>query len=802
MADINLGSTIAPGGPFPIARDTDLLGGLRVVATTVARDAIIAANKTVGMFVQVQADGKLYRLDSIGPDVYTEFGSGVAAWAAGTIRHFALDYDNGSDAGVGFSDATVTAAGAVAKKTWEGLEAIIPKIGANRRFDITIRSRAAGALYKKQDTVTDADIDLRGLSGYAYYSVRATDTIASAGSVAFADDANDQICMGARSATNANAAGYKVTKTTWTIVGAEIVASGIVIEHTVTPGFTLASGDRIMISGANDEFGNGCIVNGLIWHVTAQDATHIRLTASLQNTTPGTNYFPDMATCGGTITRYRLVKADNSAAALQSETTVASSFIGLRLRGDVANATNSNVAVGIMGNGASTIVPTAAFAPDPAEIWYIEEPSAAFLNAYVSGGNGVDPANLSLIPEQTQIAGIRVTGTTKTALTIFGMSQGVRAVFCRAQNGMTVHSCESVNFSPTWLTSAGVGRAIGSGGIVRTEADIQNVRDFVFNAAGFIGTAAFFSLTNVPKYQLVNTSLLGPVKLIQCGASATTPTIPNVSGCRISSGAGDFTADNSHGYFVDTVIAGTFAIIGDNGSWRFSNITTGPISAFGEAGLQIEGTDNHILFTGSVNFNGAESNAGVEVGFYQIQIGANSGVPRVYFYNCGDLYFSDIRDVFGNHFSRLNGTAGIVVSSVVSSMFSWDGVLPLERFHIVRTDVAGMVLGALADSAANASGALMSADNLASPGTGVDANCVADGLRWIFSDDVPAINDMMYLSPTTPGYATKTTPVVSGGNQKRRIGPALNVTTDFMSRNLVLVRWQPEMLSVNADGNP
>lgn len=68
MADIFLGATVRPGGPFPIVEDTDLAGSYRVVVDLTERDAIIAADRKFGMEVFVQSNATLYRL---GADLLT-----------------------------------------------------------------------------------------------------------------------------------------------------------------------------------------------------------------------------------------------------------------------------------------------------------------------------------------------------------------------------------------------------------------------------------------------------------------------------------------------------------------------------------------------------------------------------------------------------------------------------------------------------------------------------------------------------------------------------------------------------------
>lgn len=106
--DILLGGTVRPGGPFPIVEDTDQKGGFRVVADHATRDAILAADKKIGMFVVTQNDNKVWQLTAISPDAWAEFtGSGssftvVTNTAAGLVPQLAaiggaVTVDNGDN---------------------------------------------------------------------------------------------------------------------------------------------------------------------------------------------------------------------------------------------------------------------------------------------------------------------------------------------------------------------------------------------------------------------------------------------------------------------------------------------------------------------------------------------------------------------------------------------------------------------------------------------------------------------------------------------------------------------------------
>jgi hypothetical protein len=130
----------------------------------------------------------------------------IATWGGvGSVRFFACDGTAGNDANAGFSDVSQAAAGLVAVKTLARLFHILPKFGAGRSAQVAIRSG---------NYASDTILDLSQISGYSFITITATDTVASAGAVAFSGSAGDQIAAGMTTGTGLNAAGYNVTSYT------------------------------------------------------------------------------------------------------------------------------------------------------------------------------------------------------------------------------------------------------------------------------------------------------------------------------------------------------------------------------------------------------------------------------------------------------------------------------------------------------------------------------------------------------------------------------------------------------------
>lgn len=133
----------------------------------------------------------------------------IAEWTG--TRYYAVDYDNGSDAALGYSDVSMAAAGAVAFKTLEHLRSVLPRNGRGQKVVIAIRARAGGAVYRNIADTADDALQFFGFVNYQQMLVRGTDTVATAGAVAFANDTADKIALGGRIVPGTNAAGYEPT---------------------------------------------------------------------------------------------------------------------------------------------------------------------------------------------------------------------------------------------------------------------------------------------------------------------------------------------------------------------------------------------------------------------------------------------------------------------------------------------------------------------------------------------------------------------------------------------------------------
>ncbi len=163
----------------------------------------------------------------------------TANWDLATIRTFLYDPVNGNDANQGWSDSVGPYTPATqAKKTLAGIKSVLPVAFANRIFRLIM---AAG-------TYTDGlDKLIGGITGYGATSlIRGTATNATAGTVAFSDDANDRIYQGWTTATGMNAPGYHPTGApTTTVVQCLTLAGG-------APGFgaepALPLGARVRFS--------------------------------------------------------------------------------------------------------------------------------------------------------------------------------------------------------------------------------------------------------------------------------------------------------------------------------------------------------------------------------------------------------------------------------------------------------------------------------------------------------------------------------------------------------------------------
>lgn len=168
---------------------------------------------------------------------YAWFTKGqILADAQTAIRYYAVDYINGIDSRLGYSDVDAATAGTVAIKTLTKLREIVPVFGQGQVIVILVAGNPAGAdlQYLKPDGITLDDLDLR-LFGYRKVAVRSTRN--------FVNDTADKTILGAAiGVTGPDAGGV------WTCGGGS-TTSNIVSASATLPAETTATMMRVRFTG-------------------------------------------------------------------------------------------------------------------------------------------------------------------------------------------------------------------------------------------------------------------------------------------------------------------------------------------------------------------------------------------------------------------------------------------------------------------------------------------------------------------------------------------------------------------------
>jgi len=205
--------------------------GLGTAAVLDSGDLLQAANNLSDIVDAAEAR------DNLG--ISTSIGS--ADWTIDVCRVYAISNATGSDLFLGYADPTTTgtaayaigcaAAGLVAKKTFSGLGAILPREGAGRTAEIVIEGDVSSY-------AGDLTTLLAGCTGYLSITVRGTGTNTTAGCTAFDGSVADCLYLGATTAPSMNSAGYKPTEggTTTSVpcTKFDLSAAGFAAEPTVS----------------------------------------------------------------------------------------------------------------------------------------------------------------------------------------------------------------------------------------------------------------------------------------------------------------------------------------------------------------------------------------------------------------------------------------------------------------------------------------------------------------------------------------------------------------------------------------
>lgn len=208
---------------------------------------------------------------------------------------------------------------------------------------------------------------------------------------------------------------------------------------------------------------------------------------------------------------------------------------------------------------------------------------------------------------------------------------------------------------------------------------------------------------------------------------------------------------------------------------------TGNTNGYAGAGIGLHGKNN-IFFLDSTNtVTGGSGDVTLTASFY---------------FSHSHFQRSTVVDDQNNFIAWLGETYQAKVSP--SQRFTANGNISV--YHVVRLDTgSNNIVHAQADSEANSTGVI--GVSLNAPNSGDRSLVVVSGYAVCqFGSDPSAGPAIVYLDPTTPGHCTTTPPVVSGTNQKLRIGKL--VRPFGSSTGLAIVKLQPELLPILADGNP
>lgn len=491
--------SLVPAGPVPVI----LVPGLTPVsgqtvyvsASTPGFGTTVAPSNAlpIGTIIDASSYGQnstvLIELD-IQP--LTAAAPPVANWS--DIRFFLLDNEAGSDANLGYVDASEDAdlsavAPSVAIRTIERLQEIFPALGANRRAIVILKARSDAGQYLGPDGVTPSSW-IFNTPTYGGVIVRGTATQPTAGSVAFRNDEADKRYCGARIAPGTAAQGYRATARTSTISGA---TAGSPITITTSAPHGLVTGDSVWISGVRGITG----ANGR-YLITVVDPTTFTLNGS-----NGTGTW--ISGAGQQVFTWQVVQADGSPAGFTQDL-ASTAIVGLRIRFDAASA-HPNVIRDVWSNGATSIIPTAPVTGlDPTAVFYLESPGVQVDRVAVTepaGAYGIYATSIILIPTSAdlQLVGIHAT----RGLTVSRGATNIRVAFCQTPTFVARDSL-GVTIADTFTALTSTGSFAVGGVCVGDRAEalasqfvVERIQFFTFNNLHCVRRAGTFDcrITNV-----------------------------------------------------------------------------------------------------------------------------------------------------------------------------------------------------------------------------------------------------------------------------------------------------------------
>jgi hypothetical protein len=491
-----------------------------------------------------------------------------------------------------------------------------------------------------------------------------------------------------------------------------------------------------------------------------------------------------------TITSLASASAFNVAA---GGLTAEPALIGRRLRfkGNVT-ASLANKGAMIHGNtGTQISIGAYAGAPVTNDEFWIEEPGVRVRSVLVQGVNpqGTGAGRFT----KTQIVGI-----TSTAATPQLWESGAgNLLLCQCDfpnSYLTVAASHSsdVDFSEIWTDETGTTRQIGpssrqagnpGGGLqAGVSGNFQGYLNYV-NVAHLQTIASSFRTSNC---YVAGCYFAGNVEVTNSGQPAPETAFDYFHTFNWGFSSAGFIGRNRH--------RGTLTFKGVTGQISAVTIEAG-------AGIKFKGVNNLLIndVSGSSSTFAFDGSTSLDSVYRFGEAAANTLSGSTGEINMGgpvkntyaSLAVTNVIDEKGN---RWSGAAARVTGQALKLSNQSGSAVAVGQ--VVRSNgTTGQVAKAFADDTANADGAFAVA--VTPPASAADGYFVTDGAAWVQFDGAPMAGVLAYLSVTTAGHATVTSPAVAGTNRKLRLGRVIRV-----SGTLGLVDWRPENLSQAADAAP
>ncbi len=658
-----------------------------------------------------------------------------ASWSKTLVRYILVDYDGGNDSNLGYVDAaagsTIVPTG-LAKKTFDaGVMPILPRTGNGRKVVILVKNRAAGATYLDSDGVTLSDVDLSVCSGYAFASIR--------GSTDLTNSVTDRLLCG-----------------------------GVV-------GFAGPNGDSS-------------------WTATA----------------------------GATVKQLTIAAGSLPAEPAASSAALTAHVIGMRLRfsGNVtAGIANINNVCWRNGTGTSTVEfgQDVGTAPANGDTFFLERPGVRF-NTFKDFNSRNLPSGASTVSSVSArgfTVGIGVVSTTATPSFLFGTNGGGpyhTYAFCEAEGGsgwVTNVAGSRFFLSPAYNDETGTAREVGVGLRSRnfcffTGGNVVSFAGAGQQAAGMSVVArglfafAFVGVTDVPRFSIgggcyVSDGLMimaPPSSFPSFAGNAASATVARLRIVRAGSGLGLGAAG----------VAASGAVL--LSGIEFQDCTTGPcilVNSFGSAGwiainncvaAAAGGNTQYGLTFGTLSTHQTY----VEITTASVTVTGTLGDIRfqtdAVITTWAGLALTNIVDRLGNRIC--SSTTGNLIEGPAILVTNKEGAA-LAVGNIVRGNgTASQVVKAFADTEPHCRMLGVMITNTADNTAGY---MVCSGVPYVLFDAAPTVDGLTYLSVTTAGTLTKTTPPVAATNQKMRNGRVISA-----SASTGRIPWHPESVCVAADG--